>query len=100
MVKTEKSAPGMANGAESKKTEERVAEIELAETLFETVPNSTPTIRYRLTAKSDAGRLVLWLSERAAKQLEELILNRPLRSEEKRPQAGSPETASAAGESD
>jgi hypothetical protein len=40
---------------------------ELMEAVAETAPGSKPIIRYRVTVMSDAGRLVLWLSESAAK---------------------------------
>jgi hypothetical protein len=53
-----------------------ITEIELMEAVVETAPGSTPIIRYRVTAMSDAGRLVLWLSESAAKQLGEFLSQR------------------------
>ena len=54
-----------------------ITEIELMEAVAETAPGSTPDIRYRVTAVSEAGRLVLWLSERAAKQLAEYLSQLP-----------------------
>ena len=46
-----------------------ITEIELTEAVVETKPGSATVIRYRVTAMSETGRLVLWLSESAAQQL-------------------------------
>jgi hypothetical protein len=46
------------------------------EAVAETAPGSKPIIRYRVTVIFDAGRLVLWLSESAAKQLGEFLSHR------------------------
>jgi hypothetical protein len=47
------------------------------EPVEETSTDSAPAIRYRVTAISDAGRLILWLSDNAANQLAEYLLKLP-----------------------
>ena len=54
-----------------------ITEIELMEAVAEVAAGATPVVRYRVTAMSEAGRLVLWLSENAAEQLAEYLRQLP-----------------------
>ena len=47
------------------------------EAVVETAAGSTPAVRYRVAAMSEAGRVVFWCSEMAAKQLTEYFARLP-----------------------
>ena len=47
------------------------------EAVVETAAGSTPAVRYRVAAMSEAGRVVFWFSEIAAKQLAEYFARLP-----------------------
>jgi hypothetical protein len=44
-----------------------ITEIELMEAVVETSAGPPPVVRYRVAAMSEAGRIVLWLSEKSGK---------------------------------
>ena len=54
-----------------------ITEAELMEAVVETAAGSKPAVRYRVAAMSEAGRVVFWFSEIAAKQLTEYFARLP-----------------------
>ena len=54
-----------------------ITEVELMEAVVETAAGSKPAVRYRVAAISEAGRVVFWFSEIAAKQLAEYFASLP-----------------------